>query len=877
MIQELIYTSVPKGLEPDSQGFCTVAQTVGTSPPLSQAMKLLSGYRHIFPIGDERKPFNPSVFMHVIRRVGGVDLHIVSRVSDCGVDYTHRSNLIAHHLAFEERDWLKLQCDPLALFSLAGLFKTSWQENPHEIATSPKIPSVKVMLRRCDNWERQLGDAGWGGVLAERIERGDPVSLIFDPKIKVAPLLEESFAILPLETRWKTTFSTFFMKSQEPPNANKIQIKCILAGSDEEAYKKLTPNTLVIDLRQKQTTEPTGIYVETARTGIIEKLQNTLPVNSQNETKEQNIAQKILTTQVSVPTKKKKIHVNIPHKLNNEKNKKTNIIFRIIWIIVPIIIILTLAALTVNYIININEKRIEQKAKDEKEKIEKERKEIEAKIKTEKFEKERKETEAKIEAEKIEKERKENEAKIEAEKIQNAEKKRKETEQIEKEKKQKELEAKTKANEKLKKQIENLPDALESFMQENRKSQTLKNSSFLWNVKDKVIISYTSFITPDANEIKCDKNKITIDKKNDKGHNFAFIINDEKKPVFTIELKEEGLCCQWNYGRLSTDTDRMRLQNRILLAKLKVEIKGTELTKNVALLAPVKNTEVNIKKFTLWQQNNPSKNISPNKIQNLSINGEQNGGQNGAQNRERTFLGKNPNDAEAVKQFTQNKEQEFIIYKNEVLNLLLDFNEFITPDGKRHKLPDENKEKIKRNDSLGYARQITYSAITGDCRITCDNDFNFKVEFLYDEYENRSKQKNEYAADINNEKKNKTEIELKIKECQTKIKEAETFIAKNNGNLTQQQSQNNLQNAQKIIQDNKIIIEQLNNNLKEQNKKIQNTENKIKNINEELKTIKEQWDNIKLNDLSIYLIKNGTKKEDIDKPENKLLLFEVKN
>jgi len=264
MIQELISTSSPRCLDGNA-GFGVVAQTAGMVPNVAREVGVLSGYSHLFPAGDPR---NPVVFLHAIRRGGGVDRHIISRVADCGNDYSGRTNRIAHHWIAETPDLLSVPCGPLAIVSQQGMFRTEWNEKSQELPRGKTLQNSQVTATICHNWQRWCGDAGWGGVVAERIERGDPISLIFEPGMDVLPLLAEVFALLPTSVRWKTTFSTFFIKSQEPPNTPPIQVKCIAAGSSEKAFARQTPNTLLIDLRKPPSVKPSGKYVERARTGV---------------------------------------------------------------------------------------------------------------------------------------------------------------------------------------------------------------------------------------------------------------------------------------------------------------------------------------------------------------------------------------------------------------------------------------------------------------------------------------------------------------------------------------------------------------------------------------------------------------------------------
>ena len=267
MIQEQISTSSQRCLNGNA-GFGIVAQTSGMAPHLARDAGALSGYSHLFSAGDVN---NPTAFLHVIRRTGGVDRHILSRVADCGNDYTGRSNRIGHHWIVEEDDIRSLPGGPAAIASQHHLFCTSWKEKSQELPRGKQLQNPQVNAGICRTWQQRLGDAGWGGVVAERVEKGDPISIIFEPGMDVLPFLAEVFALLSPSVRWKATFSTYYMKSQEPPNSPKIQIKCIVAGSDEMAFARLTPNTLLIDLRRPPREQPSGKYVEFARTGVFTK------------------------------------------------------------------------------------------------------------------------------------------------------------------------------------------------------------------------------------------------------------------------------------------------------------------------------------------------------------------------------------------------------------------------------------------------------------------------------------------------------------------------------------------------------------------------------------------------------------------------------
>jgi len=264
MIQELISTSAPRCLNGNA-GFGIVAQTVGMAQNVSLAVNALSGYTHVAPPGSGG---NPIVYLHAIRRTGGMLRHIVSRIADCGNDYSGRSNRFAHHWIIEEEDVRLLPGGPAAL-TAQNAFLASWRGRPREL-TPRKLIAADTPQEKCAIWEEVTGDAGWGGIVAERAEKGDPISIVFPQGFNsetLRMLISEVLALLPPAVRWRMTYSTYSMKSQES-SGDTIQIKCFLAGSDESQFARQSPHTMVIDLQHRQGDAPDGKYVVAARGAV---------------------------------------------------------------------------------------------------------------------------------------------------------------------------------------------------------------------------------------------------------------------------------------------------------------------------------------------------------------------------------------------------------------------------------------------------------------------------------------------------------------------------------------------------------------------------------------------------------------------------------
>jgi hypothetical protein len=266
MSQELVYTSVPTGLNPGSKGFCTVAITAGLGATWSEKLESLSGYRPIFPLGDPNSSRNPVNFSHWRINLGGKTRSVLSRVAFAGADYSQRSNKIAHHIVLDPSElsaagpaWMMLQC---------GFMRTEWTETPQQFSAGPALPRGESNPRICAAWAGSMGDAGWAGALAESFAKdpAKPAYLIYAPGTNVLELFDESLSLLPPEQRWTLTFSTFF--TDLPLNLT-CAWRAVVAGTPAAtAAMRLGARALVLDLtKPAEGAPPAGIYADAARTG----------------------------------------------------------------------------------------------------------------------------------------------------------------------------------------------------------------------------------------------------------------------------------------------------------------------------------------------------------------------------------------------------------------------------------------------------------------------------------------------------------------------------------------------------------------------------------------------------------------------------------
>ncbi len=265
MSQELFYTSAPAGLKPGSKGFCTVAMTAGMSGILMQRLEMLSGYRELFPTGDERSEQNPIAWSHWRLSVAERTANLLSRVCSAGMDYTRRANTFAHHVVIDASE--QSPGGPAWLMSQPGLMESTWDGSPRLLPRGRPIPIGEDAPGVCLAWEAATGDAGWAGVLAETVlsDASNVAYLIYLPGADVLSLIREAMALLPPRQRWLTTFCTYFT---ELPAGLTCSWRCCVAGTAaaKDAHRHASTG-VIIDLTQQMNSAHNSPLVEAARTG----------------------------------------------------------------------------------------------------------------------------------------------------------------------------------------------------------------------------------------------------------------------------------------------------------------------------------------------------------------------------------------------------------------------------------------------------------------------------------------------------------------------------------------------------------------------------------------------------------------------------------
>ena len=111
MPKQLIYTSAPRGIVPGQSGYCTVARSDEMREALILRLEQLSYYQHLSLSGGTERPISA----YRIVDIRGTRYHVLSKIQDAGLDFTGRTNFIAHHLVFEPKEIGGFPSPPLIL------------------------------------------------------------------------------------------------------------------------------------------------------------------------------------------------------------------------------------------------------------------------------------------------------------------------------------------------------------------------------------------------------------------------------------------------------------------------------------------------------------------------------------------------------------------------------------------------------------------------------------------------------------------------------------------------------------------------------------------------------------------------------------------
>ena len=235
--------------------------------PLVLRLEQLSYYQHLSLTGGQERP----IFAYRVIDIRGSRFHVLSRIQDAGLDFTGRTNFVAHHLTLASEEFRQFPTPPIILRDWPGWVK-SWTRDPALLENEDWSALVSV-ASKCSvptqTWKRVTGDSVNGYALLEARE-GATFRVDDQTNETVLGLFAESIELLEVrdarrDFRAAALQYTFTTSMQERDNPADFRWRCIHADNPA-ANRFAGPDCRNLSsLRANRTTEEEAAFARTGR------------------------------------------------------------------------------------------------------------------------------------------------------------------------------------------------------------------------------------------------------------------------------------------------------------------------------------------------------------------------------------------------------------------------------------------------------------------------------------------------------------------------------------------------------------------------------------------------------------------------------------
>lgn len=205
--------------------------------PLVLQLEKFSYYQHLSLSGGKERP----IFACRTVDIRGAQFHVLSRIADSGLDFTGRTNFIAHHLVFTPEETRQFPTPPVILRDWLGWVK-GWTKEP-ELLENESWSGLEALNGQANvparAWHRLTGEAANAyGLLEARSGASFRVDDV--PDEVVLELFAESLELLEVRdprrdfrsVAWNYRFTT---SMQEQDNPADFRWRCIHADNPAAA------------------------------------------------------------------------------------------------------------------------------------------------------------------------------------------------------------------------------------------------------------------------------------------------------------------------------------------------------------------------------------------------------------------------------------------------------------------------------------------------------------------------------------------------------------------------------------------------------------------------------------------------------------------
>jgi hypothetical protein len=215
MAQQLVFTSTPQGLEPGRSGYCTVARHKNLRHRLVRELERLS----VYDFGQQTGSSHSDICIFRKMPLGSEEYYVLTKICDAGLDYTNRTNYLAHHLVLDGFEIATCPSPAEIFLNWDGWLRT-WEDGPRYLGEEEAVTLTSCKssnLIPCQGWLQMTNDPGNAASLISPdmikpiVIEGKPDNLN-----TLLTLFAESSALLKISLdAWDFSFTTFLQGNDE--------------------------------------------------------------------------------------------------------------------------------------------------------------------------------------------------------------------------------------------------------------------------------------------------------------------------------------------------------------------------------------------------------------------------------------------------------------------------------------------------------------------------------------------------------------------------------------------------------------------------------------------------------------------------------------
>ena len=230
MAQQLVFTSTPQGLEPGRSGYCTVARHKDLRHRLVRELERLS----VYDFGQQTDSTRSDICIFRKMPLGSEEYYVLTKICDAGLDYTNRTNYLAHHLVLDGFEIATCPSPAEIFLNWNGWLRT-WPDGPRYFGEEETVTLTACKssnLIPCQGWLQMTNDPGNAASLVSP-DMIKPIAVEGKPgnSNTLLTLFAESSALLKISLdAWDFSFTTFLQGNDDTKTFSWIGITGQPAG-----------------------------------------------------------------------------------------------------------------------------------------------------------------------------------------------------------------------------------------------------------------------------------------------------------------------------------------------------------------------------------------------------------------------------------------------------------------------------------------------------------------------------------------------------------------------------------------------------------------------------------------------------------------------